>query len=562
MITPDTTRDNPVREGEGEAARRAAASWWDIGLVPWLWATTVRILFVTDGRIMPSYGDQEFGLGPVLDTLRDQSFAWWVRFEVDVVKRDDPQRFRFTGSEFDLNDYDQVWFFGDWPGELANDPTIMDDVINRPEYSPLDNGELKVLAEWMERGGGVFAAGDHSLLGASLCSRIPRVRTMRRWTRAQQVPSYNGPDRNETLQHAPGGGQMSWEGDEYPQRIYPVYQYYATSPFFDEAFPHPLLCGEHGVIDRFPDHMHEGVVVEDEDVRLDDPLGIPGFAGVEYPPFPEEVLQSAAAFGPPLITGGPRPHVIAHGWTTNTDEIGLPLVPRRFALIGVYDGDGAKIGRVVVDSTWHHWFSYNLHGLRTEEPVFYRGMQNYYRNVALWLSTPGQRRSMLFAAIWGVLVGSQPGAFTRVQDVWEFGERVVNVIGRTAPQCLVSELVAAFISTGSRGEATGGRRNRQRVTLGTPVAIVNQAIIGGIGKELFEPAYHHILERAHGRHTVLDQDAIRRRGVTGVDAGRRALITVLAEGVSEFAALRDMLTDQVDRSTIGDIPIYGDLGEP
>jgi hypothetical protein len=540
------TRDDAARKGEAYAARAAApVSSWGIAMGPWAWATKVRILFVIDGRVTAGSGEDEFGLGLVLDTLRDQSFAWWVRFEVDVKKRDDPGSFHFTEGGFDLSSYDQVWFFGDWPGELANAAEFQDDMINRPEYSPLSDGELKVIAEWMERGGGVFAAGDHTLLGASMCSRIPRVRTMRKWTHAQGVPSYGDADRNETLYHATGGGLLDWEGDEYPQHIHPVYA--GASPVTIYAgFPHPLLCGEHGVIDRFPDHMHEGEVIEDEDIILDKPLEIPGFAGAEYPPF-----AVPGSVGP-----GPRPHVIAHGRTTNADAF-----PRRFGLIGVYDGDGARVGRVVVDSTWHHWFSYNLHGLRAQEPVVYRGMQNYYRNVALWLTTPEQRASMLFASIWGVLVGSQPGAFSRVLDVWEFGNRALDVIGRTASQCLIFELVTTFLPTGSRAVATRTHRNKLRVPLGTPAATVSQAIVGGISKELFEPAYHHILARAAGRHTVLDKDAIRRHGLAGVGAGQHALIDVLADGASDLTALHDLLTDQLDRDTMSNIPIPSDLSE-
>ena len=60
---------------------------------------------------------------------------------------------------------------------------------------------------------------------------------------------------------------------------------------------------------------------------------------------------------------------------------------KRFPVIGAYDGDDVGIGRVVVDSTWHHWFSYNLHGFREENPSVYEGMQVYYRNVGLWLTT-------------------------------------------------------------------------------------------------------------------------------------------------------------------------------
>jgi hypothetical protein len=254
----------------------------------------------------------------------------------------------------------------------------------------------------------VFAAGDHALLGASMCSKIPRVRNMRKWTRAQGVPSFADPDRHETLVHDLQTGELAWEGDRWAQQIWPVYRQDPSDPTFIHRFPHPLLCGRNGVIDRFPDHMHEGAVIEDDQVRLDEPLGIPGFDGEEFP-FVEPVVGGAAALASDTFGVRPRPQVIAHGLTTNLDGSA-----RRFALIGVYDGDPVGIGRVVVESTWHHWFSMNLVGFQEQVPGLYTGMQTYYRNVALWLSTPAQRASMLFAAIWGVLVGKHPGAFDSV----------------------------------------------------------------------------------------------------------------------------------------------------
>jgi hypothetical protein len=544
-----------VDRGDGFSAA-LAPSRWGIDLVPWLWATRVRILFVIDGRITEGRSPEEFGLGLILDTLRDPSFAWWVRFDVSVASRNSPRSFRFTEQWFDIDEFDQVWFFGDWPGPVANDPAVGDEVIELPEYSPLDDQELRVVAEWMERGGGVFAAGDHSLLGASMCHRIPRVRTMRKWTRAQGVPSFAEEDRHETLQHAPDGGALGWEGDRWPQRIFPVYRRDTTRPFVFGEFPHPLLCGEHGVIDHFPDHMHEGGVIEDDDVMLDQPLGIPGLEGVEYPTAPLVFAPTARVVGPEVFGVRPRPQVIAHGWTTNAE-----VEPSQFGLVGVYDGDPVGLGRVVVDSTWHHWFSLNLVGLRDEAPSFYRGMQNYYRNVALWLSTPAQRASMLFAATWGVLVGKQPGALSRVIGVWQIGERVLDVIGRTAPQCIVSELVATFLDTGFQTAGAREAKHPRAPRVPPLTQVVDQAIVGGIGLQLVDLAQHHIIERAHGRSSALDQEAIRSRGLAGVAEGRQALNSALGQFASELELLRDDSKRQTEQSKFRDIPIDGDSWE-
>src|SRR5690606_17446216 len=402
------------------------------------------------------------------------------------------------------------------------------------------DAELRIVAEWMERGGGVFAAGDHSLLGASMCSRIPRVRNMRRWRRAQGVPSFTDDDRHETLVHAPQGGELAWEGDRWGQQIFPVYRSASSLAF--HRFPHPLLCGRAGIIDRFPDHMHEGGVIEDDDVPLGEPLNIPGYSGEEFPAV-EPVLEGAAALGPEVLRPRPRPQVIAHAFTTNRDaEV------RRFAVVGVYDGEPVGIGRVVVDSTWHHWFSMNLVGFQAEAPGVYAGMQDYYRNVGLWLATPQQRAAMLFAATWGVLVGKQPGAFDRALGIWDLGQRVLDAIGRTAPQCIVTELITTLLDL-RESRVPGASRespvtaNRRPARVKPPVVLANEAIVGGIAFELVELAHHHIRERALGRKTQVDGAAILRRGMQGVRAGVRELELALSESYARLAQLDDRLRD-------------------
>src|SRR6185436_18516868 len=151
------------------------------------------------------------------------------------------------------------------------------------------------------------------------------------------------------LQDVPGVGPDAQEGDRYPQRIFPVFRRDSGWPFIFGHWPHPILCGKDGVIDHFPDHMHEGAVVEDNKVVVTDKL-LPGAATDEYPIIPSVVTPDAIG-GPPI--GGdpaqinrPRPQVIAHGLTTHN------ATPTRFAMIGVYDGDPVDVGRVVVDSTW------------------------------------------------------------------------------------------------------------------------------------------------------------------------------------------------------------------
>ena len=65
---------------------------WGVLSGPWLIPIRLRILFVLDGRISTAEDPGCFGLGLVLNTLCDDSFSWWVRFKVDVVRRDDGRR--------------------------------------------------------------------------------------------------------------------------------------------------------------------------------------------------------------------------------------------------------------------------------------------------------------------------------------------------------------------------------------------------------------------------------------------------------------------------------------
>jgi hypothetical protein len=439
---------------------------WGVPSTPALWPVVLRILFVIDGRISTTTAPGVFGLGYVLQTLRDNNYAWWVQFQVQVVRRDqqttlppptqfpdtnytvgDPPafeivNFRFTEANFNLDDWDQVWLFGDLSADF-----------------PLEHCEVKLLAEWMDRGGGVFATGDHYNLGASMCSRVPRVRTMRKWTPEQGVPPQYGGSRNETLQPSTGGEEF-WEGDTIPQPIEVVQRPRLTEGVFSNWFPHSLMDTPNGVITTFPDHMHEGQVIDDNQVVLDSSLDIPGYAQPEYP-YWEPVISGGAARRLPgeELRFRPVPHVVAYGRTTNQF-----FSTRRFGLVGSYDGDSVGLGRVVVDSTWHHWFSYNLHGFVNDGPdIYYQRMQYYYRNIGVWLATPAQRQAMLYAAGWGLVI-SDPMAFPlgSSQSLWAAGRRAQDVMARTISPSMLLQLVSSFFS---------GRGTR---FLGCPTILMNR----------------------------------------------------------------------------------------
>jgi hypothetical protein len=524
---------------------------WGITRGPWLWAARVRILFVIDGRVLTTKSVRTFGLGLLLDTLRDESFAWWVRFEIDIAKREGRQvviqspgpyglkysGFRFDQAAFDLDDYDQVWFFGDRPGKEADDAGVGDEIIRLARNHPLVDAELKIVATWMDGGGGVFAAGDHSLLGASMCSRIPRVRTMRKWTHAQGVPTFGGTTRHETLQPGTTTDVDVREEDVFGQPIEPVFQTIGSPPFVLSRRPHPLLCAGGKVIDTFPDHMHEGEVIEDDDVELRRPLDIAGYDRDEYP-LELPIEQPAAARGE---SGGglkrTRPRVIAHGTTTNPENPG-----KRFALISTYNGDRAGIGRVVVDSTWHHWFSLNTRGFKDGNPALYTSIQAYHRNVALWLARPQQRVSALIAASWGAIAGVGPMAFQGPLSPWEIGERTIAVTALTLSSCMLTDIVVATFAD-DVAALMSGAPGLAGAPLWSRLAddLMNRAMVGGIGAALRDLALDHHDAYARGERPRLDPAEIRERAMRGANDGHRLLSEALSKAANDTAYLRDQL---------------------
>lgn len=538
---------------------------WGISATESLWPVTIRILFVIDGRITLNKDDIQFGLGYVLDTLR-AVWSWWVGFEVDIATREESISsdalgtnsvkycaFKFTQADFDIDRYDQIWFFADQPNDNDGSDATTDAHI-LPPYTLVDE-ELRIIAEWMDHGGGVFATGDHGVLGASLCSRIPRVRTMRRWTRSQGVPSLEGPRRHQTLQ---GGSDFLGEGDTLLQPVELVYWATANKlPFLPHYRPHAVMCSNWGPIDRFPDHMHEGDLVADELVELDRPLNIPGHDRPEYPyPIPEVLAFGLPSVGE--IRWRPRPQIVAFGNTTNRyypDEFTLDAsagmmaarlllyTSKRFGLVSVYDGNAANLGRVVCDSTWHHWLSINLVGIAEGDAYAYRKMQAYYRNLGLWLAGQDQRRSMLVSGVWGTLIGSSPMLFTAQQSAWDMGERALSVLEYSMSPCWIDEVVASFldIRTISSRILSGDLKSSEPRWNALSGELVNRAIVGSLCKSLFDIAFEHRKATRKYDRVRVDVELIRKRAAQGAAHGLELLKGTLDDATKSFGALRDKL---------------------
>lgn len=334
---------------------------------------TQKILMVTDGSL--SFGADGFGLSEFVGIVRAAGH------NVTTAHRSGSgpnltiagaYNFATATPVVTAANYDQIWLFGF-------------------STSPLTAAEQTRIAQFMAAGGGVFATGDHETIGAGMGSNLPRVRSMRNWA---TIPMVN-PSRHDTVidPGADGVKQFNDQADATPQRIYPV--------FFSNGGPdnvagswsvHSVLRHSSGAVDNLPDHPHESECLA--------PAPVAGsFAGIEEWPAP---VSGGARVGAQIAA------VSVSAGRFIVDTLKPPVRPRCFGAISAYDGDPARVGRVVCDATWHHFVNINLNGAGAgNDPTTglprtglyaagtptpeYMKIRTYYLNTVRWLAPIGRR---------------------------------------------------------------------------------------------------------------------------------------------------------------------------
>ena len=478
----------------------------DLVMFPFLRPCRLKILMVVDDNI--SFSHAYFGLSHVLDVLRNNP-EFYVKFDVTRAHREvdpfkpnqaaDPvawgrygphfENFRFDQGGFNIDDYDQVWLFG-FHGEGHS--------------TTLTAAELEVLSRWMDRGGGLFATGDHADLGAAMCSQVPRARSMRRWTAAQGVPPATSPARHDTLLK---GGNPDYtfddESDDQPMRITPKYYGLGSwSPFIRRQAPHPVLCGQDGVIDILPDHPHEGEIIDESLINLAQTFSFGTY--INRPEYP--------------ASGGvqPGPEVVAWARVQSDHPAGgfKGLAnAKSFGAIGAYNGHQGGVGRVVVDSTWHHWFDVNLigrpvgfldstpmNGTNPKTQGFFASpagmnalarIDNYFRNVALWLAPKSKQNCMFMRATWGIVL--RYPLVERLHPklpIWELGGTAYDAIGRRARQCVVTSWIYDLFPRELFEVFLERLKPRPDPCLTCPpFELIERYVLGGITREMLALAY-------------------------------------------------------------------------
>lgn len=405
---------------------------------------TIKILLYADDPedVTPSTAKaMPLGLGLMLEHLKAHEpasaclkFQYACRYSLE-----DPQAVnkihqvleneqRETGRPFD-----QIWFFG---LQQVNLNEFSGGIFEGGPENELDEDEVKALRCWMRAdegegfpGGGVLVTGDHSNarptnavpgtnplcpdtgveaeflgLGRALGRCVPRAGLLRTW---EGGPTNRPGDLNNTVE-SPGS-----EFDDKPQRLIlrNVDDLGDPDP---QGHPHPLFYYKPGqFIEVFPDHRHEGALQMPETF---DPL-----------------------VWPPALDGGaqPLPHVVACGINRRTSE--------QIDIIAAYQGDRAGVGRVVVDSTWHHYFNFNLRGFPLPPPEGSNAdrIGQFYANLAVWLSPRSKRLKMALAIFWQLAKYTM--RLERVPGDPEpeliMGQVAYNALAQVASPCEIHELL-------------------------------------------------------------------------------------------------------------------------
>jgi hypothetical protein len=438
----------------------------------------VRVLIVTDneGSFTPPH---RFALTEFVKAL-EQAPLPFVDFVVKRAHRPatnlyapfaadaDYKDFGFSDepqyhTRFEPSQWDVVFLFGVGSPTLDPDPALTD-------------RELRTLSAFMNAGGGVFATGDHEDLGALLCGKLPRVRSMRKWQfdtavrdhyetfdpTSGSAPPVVGEYRHDTLR--PGGDsqfQFDDQSDDIPQDIIPTNFGWGSPYKIDVSFPHPLLCGPRGTIRVLPDHMHEGECLVPADLSKD--FRFLDVTGPEYPlaadgSRPQPVIVARCLNVSSHLTRLERKDLFggSPGQTQQDPHPDVPVAPTVFGAIGAYNGHMAGVGRVAVDSTFHHFMDVNLNGngSNSSDPVKQKALyasadgllaleqiQAYYRNLAVWLAPPALQRDMANYLMWFAVWDSQIkmlrsfGPDTNLSGVQYAGVAFLDVLARLSSRC-------------------------------------------------------------------------------------------------------------------------------
>ena len=325
---------------------------------------TIRVLIYIDNEALED--GKERGTDQMRWLVKEKT-KHFINVEMEILNRHGGGHFANPITESLLRNYDELWVFG---YEQVDVP------LKEKPRNELTKEEVDTLRRWMDAGNGVLVSGDHSELdprggpttpdtflglGMAIGSKIPRAGQLRVWvgpptSRVDMALSFSSLE-GSTLGHLSIRPEL--QEDHIPQHLTLIRDPVAHELFWwdidETGTPTPIL--------KLPDHMHEG--------RVQIPESLNG----EWPD-PEV-----------------KPKIVARGTDKRNNK--------PYDLIAVYDGHRCGVGRIVADSSWHHYANVNLKGFpRNECGLPYKGsdfdqITQYYVNLVLWLAPASLMRPPL-----------------------------------------------------------------------------------------------------------------------------------------------------------------------
>jgi hypothetical protein len=338
--------------------------------------------------------------------------------------------------------------------------------VREPPYE-LDAEEIDALEDWMNKGGGLLVAGDHAAglcdqgdlqtfgaHGRSLGEPMKRAGQLRVWqgppTACVDKPLKDRDNFNTCEGDDPDKLDLSeFQSDGEALKLLSL-----PGP------PHRLFWfgkdaqGNLTLIQRFPDHAHESKLV------------IPKQLNGEWPP------------------KSPMPVIAAMARDKR-----FPKEQRDYPVVVAFDGDTVDVGRIVADSSFHHYLNINLSGLLERDGTGYPvpgsdldQIAQFYGNLALWLTPKTLRANIKSDLFFRLAVDPDVfevrgtgvmnlGRVARYALALRFGEadlhRLVAVTEHEGKFHSFSELVAA-ISLGSPSSAVLSE-SEQAISLGAVI---------------------------------------------------------------------------------------------
>jgi hypothetical protein len=434
---------------------------------------TIKILLYTDDPNVISEGTNLLGLSSMIDRLKAHPPAFaklsvkWVSRSSDSQHHADNKLDVVMAREIEETraPFDEIWFFG---LHQANTERFSLGVFRGGPESELDSREVEALEKWMKiengSGGGVLMTGDHnnpvppnllpSTNGRSAGTlETPELlglgRALGRWVpRAGALRTWEGPPSSQSNESLNTLASTEFQTDRVPQELFHERVNDAGEPD-PQGQPHPLFFYQpRSFINVFPDHRHEGRLA-----------------------IPDVLNKDVWPTGP---TGQPKPCVVASG-TDRRDG-------KRIDLVTAYDGDRAGVGRIVADSSWHHYVNINLMGFPHPAPANSDSdkIGQFYGNLAVWLAPIHKRRQMAQAMY------LELADFTQMLEpqceITHTGEVAYSLLERAASPCETHELLRVFESDQTAPGVSADRKSVNSVgakkqALGAMLGACHQARI-------------------------------------------------------------------------------------